>query len=327
MTLKTQKISKIKELFDFDEKAAGAVASLASGANIPSPRSARLLHVSQASSKKHSPPRLYPESLSSAQKTSARKTACHVIGTDEAGRGPGAGPVFAAAVCFKMGDDVVESSAAAESGNESGSTTALATQRQKLFEALSLLNDSKQISEKNRESLYETIVNLPESVCAYHIEAGSVEQIEKINILNTSLSCMHLACENVAVKLNKGKALGAAPFTILVDGNKKIKQANGKVWAASQTTVVKGDSKSAAIAAASILAKVSRDRFMCALAKEFPHYGWERNKGYLTAEHVEAIKKHGVTCWHRAKFLRKILGENEAVKPSAEIAKDQLSLF
>lgn len=193
----------------------------------------------------------------------------YVIGTDEAGRGPGAGPVFAAAVCFTKTDE-------------------------KLFEKLSILNDSKQLSEKHREDLFDVI----KENCLYWIQEGSVEEIDKKNILNTSLDCMRISCSKVA------KQLGESPYLALVDGNKRIKN-----FLPPQKTVVKGDSKSMAIAAASILAKVARDRFMAKLAKEFPQYLWEKNKGYLTSEHIEAIKKHGATKWHRAKFLRNILEE------------------
>ena len=199
-----------------------------------------------------------------------------VVGTDEAGRGPGAGPVFAAAVCFnEINED--------------------------LKEALSILNDSKQLSEKHREELFDVI----KQNCIYSIQEGSVQDIEKNNILNTSLNCMKLSCEKVIEQLNNSKTI------TLVDGNKLIKNYKNE-----QITVVKGDSKSAAIAAASILAKVTRDRFMLELSKEFPQYDWENNKGYLTAKHVEAIKKFGATKWHRTKFLRNILQqkENEAAQ-------------
>ncbi len=204
----------------------------------------------------------------------------YIIGTDEAGRGPGAGPVFAAAVCFTQINDA-------------------------LFEKLAILNDSKQLSEKHREELYDII----KENCIYKIQQGSVEDIEKMNILNTSLECMRISCVDVENRLNSKKCL------VLVDGNKKIKNFNKP-----QITVVKGDSKSAAIAAASILAKVERDRFMKELSVEYPQYGWEQNKGYLTASHVDAIKKYGPTKWHRAKFLRKILGEEEETS-------SQLGLF
>ena len=194
-----------------------------------------------------------------------------VIGTDEAGRGPGAGPVFAAAVCFREIPDF-------------------------LYEELSLLNDSKKLSEKHREELFDVI----KKYAAYSIKQASVEEIDKKNILNASLDTMKAACSDVA------EQLGSDKIKILVDGNKKIKN-----YTADQITVVKGDSKSASIAAASILAKVSRDRLMYELDKEFPEYGWARNKGYLTAEHVEAIKRAGTTVWHRKKFLRNILEEEK----------------
>ena len=197
----------------------------------------------------------------------------YIIGTDEAGRGPGAGPVFAAAVCFK---NVSE----------------------ELYEKLSVLNDSKQLSEKKREELFDIIKNN----CIYW-----VQDIEKYNILNTSLNCMKLSCEQVQKQLANNNTL------TLVDGNKIIKNYTSK-----QITVVKGDAKSASIAAASILAKVTRDRFMDELAKEFPQYDWQKNKGYLTAKHVEAIKQHGATKWHRAKFLRKIMEQEKT---------EQLGLF
>lgn len=209
-----------------------------------------------------------------------KKECDFVIGTDEAGRGPGAGPVFAAAVCFpKINEEIKE--------------------------ALSILNDSKQLSEKHREELFDVI----KQNCIYDIQEGSVEEIEKKNILNTSLNCMKISCENVIKQLNNAKTI------TLVDGNKLIKNYTSK-----QITVVKGDSKSAAIAAASILAKVARDRFMLELAKEFPQYDWENNKGYLTAKHVDAIKTYGATKWHRAKFLRNIL-------PQEENKTEQLGLF
>ncbi len=194
----------------------------------------------------------------------------YIIGTDEAGRGPGAGPVFAAAVCFKTYDET-------------------------LIKLLNTLNDSKKLSEKCRLELFEVIIQ--NSICSIH--SGSVEDIERKNILNTSLDCMKEACLDVRKHLMGQKCL------VLVDGNKLIKN-----FPIQQKTIVKGDAKSAAIAAASILAKVTRDKFMTALSDDFPQYGWDKNKGYLTGEHIEAIKKFGPTKWHRPKFLRKILDEN-----------------
>jgi len=202
----------------------------------------------------------------------------YVIGTDEAGRGPGAGPVFAAAVCFKEITD-------------------------ELYEKISVLNDSKQLSEKKREELFDVI----KSNSIYWVQEGTVQEIEKYNILNTSLNCMRLSCEQVQEQLKSKNAI------TLVDGNKLIKNYKSK-----QITIVKGDAKSASIAAASILAKVTRDRFMDELAKEFPQYDWQKNKGYLTAKHVEAIKQYGATKWHRTKFLRNILEQEKT---------EQLGLF
>ena len=165
-----------------------------------------------------------------------------------------------------------------------------------MFEKLAILNDSKQLSEKKREELFGIIKNN----CIYWVQEGTVQEIEQYNILNTSLNCMKLACEQVQQQLKSKNTL------TLVDGNKFIKN-----YKSEQITVVKGDAKSAAIAAASILAKVTRDRFMDVLAKEFPQYDWQKNKGYLTAKHVDAIKQYGPTKWHRAKFLRNILEQEK----------------
>lgn len=189
----------------------------------------------------------------------------NVIGTDEAGRGPAAGGVFAAAVYFP---EVTDS----------------------LILDLEKLNDSKKLSEKVRESLYDIIFGASIN-SIINIE---VEEIEKINILNSSLKAMKLACENVISKAR------FADFMTFVDGNKLIKN-----YKYPQKYIVKGDGKSASVAAASILAKVSRDRYMKELAEEFPQYRWEKNAGYLTAEHLAAIDKFGLTKYHRASFLRK----------------------
>ena len=188
-----------------------------------------------------------------------------VIGTDEAGRGPAAGGVFAAAVYFPE------------------VTAGLISDLQKL-------NDSKKLSDTTREKLYDVI--LPNSI--HSIICVEVEEIEKINILNSSLKAMKLACDDV-IKMAK-----LEKFITLVDGNKNIKN-----YIYPQKFIIKGDSKSASIAAASILAKVSRDRYMADLAKEYPQYGWNRNSGYLTPEHIKAIDEYGLTKYHRPSFLRK----------------------
>ena len=190
---------------------------------------------------------------------------CQLIGTDEAGRGPGAGDVFSAAVYFP---DV----------------------NAELISELSKLNDSKQLSERTREDLYEVIVKKAVwSVCQ-----GSIEQIEKTNILSTSLWAMKMACEGVIIKAKLEN-----PY-VLVDGNKLIRD-----FKYNQKWVKKGDGLSASIAAASIIAKVTRDRYMDELDKEYPQYSWKKNKGYLTKIHLEAVDKYGLTKYHRKKFFEK----------------------
>ena len=185
-----------------------------------------------------------------------------IIGTDEAGRGPAAGGVFAAAVCFKKVTDA-------------------------LIKDLAILNDSKKLTAKKRNSIYDVIKNstLNEIVCV------EVDEIEKINILNASLKAMNLACSAI---------IDNSDVMVLVDGNKLIKNFNYP-----QQFIIKGDSKSASIAAASILAKVTRDRYMEKLHEEFPMYNWAKNAGYLTKEHLDAIDKHGLCKYHRPSFLRK----------------------
>ncbi|MBQ4114296.1 ribonuclease HII [bacterium] len=188
-----------------------------------------------------------------------------IIGTDEAGRGPGAGGVFAAAVYFEKITDG-------------------------LINDLAILNDSKKLTAKKRESIFDTIKNntVNEIVCI------EVEEIETLNILNASLKAMNIACSKVIQKIKNNNIL------TLVDGNKLIKS-----YDYPQEFVIKGDSKSASIAAASILAKVSRDRYMLQLHEEFPMYNWQKNAGYLTAEHLNAIDKYGLCKYHRPSFLKK----------------------
>ena len=188
-----------------------------------------------------------------------------IVGTDEAGRGPGAGGVFAAAVYFdKISDGLIAD--------------------------LAILNDSKKLTPKKRDSIFDVIKNntINEIICI------EVDEIEKINILNASLKAMNLSCTSVLQRI------GVEDSLTLVDGNKLIRE-----YIYPQEFVIKGDAKSASIAAASILAKVSRDRYMERLHEEFPMYNWKKNAGYLTAEHLKAIDEYGMTKYHRPSFLKK----------------------
>ncbi len=188
-----------------------------------------------------------------------------ILGTDEAGRGPAAGGVFVACACFPEKSET-------------------------LIKELADLNDSKKLSKKKREALFD-IVKENTINCIINIE---VDEIEKINILNASLKGMKLACEAVIAHLASSDNL-----LTLVDGNKLIKN-----YIYPQQFVIKGDGKSASIAAASILAKVSRDRYMEELHEQFPQYNWKSNAGYLSAEHLAAIDKYGLTKYHRPSFLQ-----------------------
>ena len=190
-----------------------------------------------------------------------------IIGTDEAGRGPAAGGVFASAVYFPEVN-------------------------KKITEELSILNDSKQLSAKKREYLYDIILNetINETVCV------EVDDIEKYNILASSLRAMKLACEGVIARIKNKDIL------VLVDGNKLIRE-----FAYPQQYLIKGDGKSASIAAASILAKVTRDRLMVEYEKVFPGYDFASNKGYGTKAHIEGLKKFGPTPIHRMSFIHKYI--------------------
>lgn len=181
-----------------------------------------------------------------------------ICGVDEAGRGPLAGPVCAAAVILPPNtiiDDV---------------------------------NDSKKLTEKKREALFNVI---KETAVSYCIAYASVEEIESINILNATMLAMKRAVEGLDVKADYA----------MIDGNKMPPlDIDGE-------TIVKGDAKSMSIACASILAKVSRDRLLYEYAKEYPQYQFEKHKGYGTAVHREAILKYGPCPYHRMSFLTKML--------------------
>ena len=183
-----------------------------------------------------------------------------ICGVDEAGRGPLAGPVCAAAVILPE-DCVIDG-----------------------------LNDSKKISEKKREILFEII---KEKAISYSIAFGSVEEIEEYNILEATYIAMNRSINGLNVN---------ADFA-LIDGNRVPKGISIPC-----ETVVKGDSKSCSIAAASILAKVTRDRLMLEYDKKYPEYFFAQHKGYGTKAHYEAIKQHGVCDIHRLSFLKNVLG-------------------
>lgn len=196
-----------------------------------------------------------------------------VIGVDEVGRGPVAGPVMACAVYFPEFN-------------------------KRLNEALKYLDDSKKFSSnpKLRKELSDEI----KKFAVYSIQEASVEEIEKHNILQASLIAMRRACEDLTGQIDSDKEL-----KILVDGKFKIPKLK-----IEQMTIIKGDSISASIAAASVIAKVYRDEFMAQLGEEFPVYSWHQNKGYPTPVHLAAIRKHGSCEWHRQSFLSKVYQKN-----------------
>jgi ribonuclease HII len=150
-----------------------------------------------------------------------------------------------------------------------------------------LLNDSKQMSEKAREQLRPII---EQEAIAWAVEAVSAEEIDRLNILWASVTGMQRAVLR----------LDPAPEFLLIDGNKF--RPFGPYGFKDYQTVVHGDATYASIAAASVLAKTYRDDFMRQIARDYPQYGWERNMGYPTAEHIEAIRRHGFTPWHRMSF-------------------------
>lgn len=180
-----------------------------------------------------------------------------ICGVDEAGRGPLAGPVCAAAVILPRGHEIEG------------------------------LNDSKKLSGKKRDKLFDKICS---EALSYGIAFASVEEIEQINILNAAMLAMNRAIEKLSVK----------PTLALIDGNR-----DSAIRMPSRC-VVKGDASCADIAAASILAKVSRDRYMLQMAEMYPEYHFEKHKGYGTKLHYEALREYGPCEIHRPSFLRKM---------------------
>ena len=189
-------------------------------------------------------------------------------GCDEAGRGPLAGSVFAAAVVWSK--EVVENPAHEE--------------------WLELLDDSKKLTDKQRAYLRPLIEKY---ATAWAVVEVSAEEIDQINILKASITGMQRALDKLTIR----------PQHILVDGNKwRPYIPEGEVMEIPARTVVKGDGKYLSIAAASVLAKTYRDEYMLRLHEEYPMYGWNKNMGYPTKAHYEAIKTHGVTKYHRKSF-------------------------
>ena len=185
-----------------------------------------------------------------------------VCGVDEAGRGPLAGPVFAAAVILPE--------------NYSHE----------------ILNDSKKLSEKKRDLVYDDIIR--DAVC-YSVGIATEKEIDDINILNATFLAMKRAVDGLSIK----------PELAYIDGNQYPKTG------VKEVTIVKGDSKCLSVAAASIIAKVSRDRYMLKVAEQYPEYEFTKHKGYGTKLHYEMIEKYGVSPVHRRTFLKKILGESK----------------
>lgn len=184
-----------------------------------------------------------------------------ICGVDEAGRGPLAGPVYAAAVILPKGH-IVEG-----------------------------INDSKKLSEKKRELLFDKIID--ECVC-YSIGTASEKEIDEINILQATYLAMKRAVDGLEI----------VPQLALIDGNRIP-----PLTASDAKAIVKGDAKSASIACASILAKVSRDRYMLKMAEKYPEYQFEKHKGYGTKLHYEMIEQFGICEIHRKTFLKKVLNK------------------
>ena len=183
-----------------------------------------------------------------------------ICGTDEAGRGPLAGPVVAAAVVLKKGSYIEG------------------------------VTDSKKLSEKKREALFNKIIS---EAVSYSIQFVDEKVIDEINIRNASFLAMNNAVNDLKIK----------PDFVLVDGN-AIKD-----MTIAHECIIKGDLKCNSVGAASILAKVARDRFMLKIHEQYPEYGFDKHKGYGTKLHYEMIEKYGVLPIHRVTFLKKILGE------------------
>lgn len=192
-----------------------------------------------------------------------------IAGIDEAGRGPLAGPVVVACVIMPR-DSMIEG-----------------------------VNDSKKVSEKKREKLYDQII---EEAIAYGVGIVSQEEIDRINILNATKEGLTMAIKEIEKDLREKQRDFEKPEIILVDALTKI-DTDG----ISYKSIIKGDAKSYSIAAASIIAKVTRDRIMRQWDEVYPMYGFEKHKGYGTAAHIAAIKEYGLCPLHRRSFVKNIV--------------------
>lgn len=192
-----------------------------------------------------------------------------IAGIDEAGRGPLAGPVVVACVVMPR-DSMIEG-----------------------------VNDSKKVSEKKREKLYEEITR---EALGYGVGIISQEEIDRINILNATKEGLTLAIKNLETDLQEKNRDFQKPEIILVDALTKIDTDH-----IPYRSIIKGDSKSYSIGAASIIAKVTRDRIMRQWDEVYPMYGFEKHKGYGTAAHITAIKEHGLCPLHRRSFVKNIV--------------------
>ncbi len=187
----------------------------------------------------------------------------YIAGIDEAGRGPLAGPVVCACVIMPLQSDKI----------------------------IDGINDSKKLTEKKREALYEQIIK---TAVSYSIVAIDKDTIDDINILNATKLGMKMAVKN----------LNIVPDVVLIDAVKLDIDV-------MQESIIKGDAKSYNIAAASILAKVYRDRLMLEYAKTYPQYGFEKHKGYGTKAHIDALKQYGKCDIHRDSFIKNFVGKND----------------
>ena len=206
----------------------------------------------------------------------------YIIGVDEAGRGSLAGPVMAAACMLQPSP---------KSRNDLEGLLGLG------------VNDSKKLSPKKREEIFKILTSHP--LVLWSVGEASEKEIDEINILQASLLAMRRAVEKL---MDKNDRLERENFSVYIDGREVIPNLT-----ANQKSIINGDAKVFSIAAASIIAKVTRDRLMLKYAEKYPQYGFEKHKGYGTKQHYEMIEKHGICRIHRKTFLKKIYGSPTSI--------------